>query len=157
MRDVTVALEPWSRALYSEMRRHAEAHFAEVDAGIEGAYRRYRLDLDLMQQLADAGVLIVIIARRAEQLVGYFTWNILPDVESVGLLIAQQGGLYAAPGHARCAVQMWDLAIAELKARGVDVAYPHHRTRGRGANIGRFFKRRGAKLIQHTYSLKIGD
>jgi hypothetical protein len=39
----------------------------------------------------------------------------------------------------------------------VQCIFPHHRTQGRGARIGRFFMRRGAKHIQQTYSLWIGN
>lgn len=156
MRDITVALEPWTRALWTEIRTGAEAHFAEVDGGLE-SYRPFRLDLTLMQRLAELGSLKVIIARKAGRAIGYFTWNITLDVESEGLLIAQQGGWYVEPGYPRVAAKMFDVSVAALKGFGVRCIYPHHRTLGRGARIGRFFQRRGAKHIQHTYSLWIGD
>lgn len=138
------------------MRPHAEAHFNEVDGGVE-PNRPFKLDLGLMKAIAEAGSLKVVIGRQAGMLVGYFTWNITLDVESAGLLIAQQGAWYVSPGHPRVAVLMFDAAVGELKALGVKCIYPHHRTQGRGANIGRFFKRRGAKHIQQTYSCWIGD
>lgn len=156
MSDYTVALEPWSAALWAEMKPHVEAHFEEVDGGVE-PNRPFRLDLRLMQALADAGSLKAVIARLDGLLVGYLTWNITPDVESEGLLIAQQGGWYVAPGHPGVAARTFDVSVSELKARGVQCIFPHHRTQGRGARIGRFFMRRGAKHIQHTYSLWIGD
>lgn len=156
MPDVTVAVEPWSEALWAEMRPHAENHFAEVDGGIE-ANRPFKIDQGLMAMIHAAGSLLVVIARAAGEVVGYYTWNITLDVESEGLLIAQQGGWYVAPGYPKAAARMFDLAVSELKTRGVKNIYPHHRTLGRGANIGRFFQRRGAVHIQQTYSLWIGD
>lgn len=155
MAECAVRLEPWSDALWAEMKPHAEAHFAEVDGGVEPR-RVFRLDTRLMQAIADAGSLKVVIGRQDGALVGYFTWNITPDVESEGLLIAQQGGWYVAPGHPRIAAEMFDVSVRELRALGVQCIFPHHRTQGRGANIGRFFMRRGAKDIQRTYCMWIG-
>lgn len=156
MRDYAIALEPWSEDLWGEMQALAGAHFQEVDGGVEPK-RPFRLDLGLMQAIADAGSLKVVIARVGAQMVGYYTWNIMPDVESQGLLIAQQGAWYVAPGHPRAAYAMFHFAVAELKKLGVQCIYPHHRTQGRGAHIGKFFMRQGAKDIQRTYSLWIGD
>lgn len=152
---VTVAIEPWSDALYQqEMRPLAEAHAREVE---HDARDRFKLDLAIMRVCAEHGALKVVIARRGGEMVGYLTWNVTPDVEAEGQLIAQQGGWYVAPGHPRAAVMLFDASIDMLRAEGVKRAFPHHRTHGRGAHIGRFFLRRGAELIQHTYCLQIGD
>jgi hypothetical protein len=117
---------------------------------------RFKLDLAIMRACAEHGVLKVLIARLGAGMVGYLTWNVSRDVEAEGELIAQQGGWYVAPGHPRAAVRLFDASLALLKAEGVDRVFPHHRVNGRGAHIGRFFQRRGAVLIQHTYSLRIG-
>jgi hypothetical protein len=155
MPEYSVGLEPWSDGLWAEMKPHAEAHFREVDGGVE-PNRPFKLDERLMGVIAQAGSLKVVIARKAGFLVGYFTWNLMLDIESEGLLIAQQGAWYVAPGHPRVAVEMFDASVAAFKALGVKCLFPHHRTQGRGAQIGKFFKRRGAKHIQQTYSLWIG-
>lgn len=156
MSRYAVALEPWSAALWAEMEAPANAHFEEVDGDVEPK-RRFKLDLGLMQALADAGALKVVIAREAGRLVGYYTWNIMPDVESEGLLVGHQGAWYVRLGHPRAAYEMFHVAVAELKALGVRCIFPHHRTQGRGAHIGKFFMRQGAKDIQRTYSLWIGE
>jgi hypothetical protein len=151
---VTVAVEPWSDTLYEqEMRPLVEAHAREVGHDARG---RFKLDLALMRVCAEHGALLVMVARRAGRMVGYLTWNISPDVEAEGLLIAQQGGWYVAPGQWRAATLLFDASIDVLRAEGVDRAFPHHRTQGRGKGLGRFFRRRGAWLIQHTYCLQIG-
>lgn len=155
MREYLVQEEPWSEALWAEMRPLAEAHFAEVDGGVE-ANRPFRLDLRLMAHLRDAGGLLVVTARERGSPVGYFTWQISLDVESEGLLVGYQGAWFVAPGHPRIAVALFDESLRRLRARGVQHVFPHHRTQGRGANLGRFFLRRGAKHIQQTYSLWIG-
>lgn len=156
MRSLSIRQEPWSAGLWQEMKPHGERHYAEVDDGLEPK-RRFRLDEKLIGQLDEVGALKVIIARKHGKLIGYFTWTVSLDLESQGLLIAQQGAWYVAPGNWGVAAKMFDAAIVMLKACGVQCIYPHHRTRGRGAQIGRFFKRRGAAHIQHTYSLWIGD
>jgi hypothetical protein len=151
-----IKVETWSSDLWRDAKQSAESHFVEVDGGIE-PNRKFVLDEDLMQNLQDAGLLLIVTARKNGQFIGYFTWQISPDIESKGLLIAQQGAWYVNPGHPRIAFKMFDKSVDELKRRGVKCIFPHHRTQGRGANIGKFFEKRGAKLIQHTYSLWIGE
>lgn len=153
MRDYQVCVEPWTDALYEEMRPLIEAHAREVE---HDARDRFKLDLAIMRACAEHGVLKVMIARQDGQMVGYLTWNVTRDVEAEGVLIAQQGGWYVMPGHALAAVRLFDASVDLLRAEGVERAFPHHRVNGRGANIGRFFQRRGAQLIQHTYCMRIG-
>jgi hypothetical protein len=126
-----------------------------VDGGIETG-RPFKLDQAAMKLLDQAGVLKTVCARLDGRLVGYYTWNIQRDVESEGMLIAQQGAWYVEPGHRKLAFLMFARAKSELKALGVEYIYPHHRTMGRGCNLGRFFERQGAVRIQETYSLRIG-
>lgn len=156
MPELRIAVEPWSDAFWQEAKPLAEAHFLEVDGGVEPK-RRFKLDCRLMQALHDADALKIVSARRGDRLVGYFSWQITPDVESEGLMIAQQGAWYVAPGCGLVAAKMFDASVRALKACGVQCIFPHHRVQGRGANIGRFFQRRGAREIQRTYSLWIGD
>ena len=155
MRDYAVTLEPWNLDLWAEVEALTIAHFEEVDGGVE-PNRPFKPDQRLLALISEAGAFKVIIAREAGKLIGYFTWNITPDVESEGLLIGQQGAWYVAPGHPCVALTMFRKSVEELRALGVQCIYPHHRTQGRGAHLGRFFKRQGAKEIQHTYSMWIG-
>lgn len=151
-----VALEPWSSDLWADCRQLAADHFEEVDGGVEPR-RRFKVDETLMRLIYEAGSLKIVTARQDGQLIGYYTWQITPDIESEGLLIAQQGAWYVAQGHWGAAVAMFDHSIETLKALGVQCVFPHHRVQGRGADIGKFFTRRGAKKIQDTYVLWIGD
>lgn len=155
MLDYSITIEPWSDAWWADARKLAEDHFEEVDGGIE-PQRPFKLDKRLMSVMDAHGCLKLITIRESGRMIGYYTWNITPDVESEGLLIGQQGAWYIEPGHPRAAVKAFDYAVQALRQMGVQCIYPHHRTQGRGRNIGRFFERRGAKLIQHTYSLWIG-
>ncbi len=149
-------VEPWSEELWADTRHAAESHFEEVDGGVE-PNRPFDLDTDIMTHMQNTGSLLIVTARQDGKFVGYFTWQISLDVESKGLLIAQQGAWYVYPGNPRVAVKLFDKSIEELRKRGVQCIFPHHRLQGRGANLGKFFEKRGAKLMQHTYSLWIGN
>lgn len=155
MPDYSISVEPWSDEWWAQAKPLACSHFEEVDGGVE-PNRPFDLDCTLMAALDLAGCLKLVTARLSGKMVGYYTWNISPDVESRGLLIAQQGAWYVAPGHPRVAVEMFDFAVSALRQCGVKCLFPHHRVQGRGSNIGRFFKRRGATKTQDTYSLWIG-
>jgi len=152
----SVALEPWTADFWREAKPLALAHFEEVDGGIE-PNRPFDLDEAFMSALAERNVLKLLAGRLNGELVGYLTWNVTLDVESRGLLIGMQGAWYVAPGHPRLARMMFEASKTELRAMGVKMLFPHHRTQGRGASLGRFFKRQGATKIQDTYSLWIGN
>lgn len=155
MRDLVVGPEPWGAEFWRDAKALAEAHFEEVDGGVDPR-RRMDLDCEQMDAMATAGVLKIVTARHRGQMVGYFTWSIAHDVESKGLVAGFQGAWYVAPGHFSVAARMFEASVVMMKDLGVDFILPHHRAQGRGANIGRFFQRRGAKKIQETYFLWIG-
>lgn len=155
VRGLVVEEESWDSA-WPEAQVLAAKHFEEVDGGIE-VRRKFNPDVPKMRALNAMGVLRIFVARREGRLVGYFTWQIMPDLESQDLLIAQQGAWYAELGESRVGFRLFEYSIAALKALGVQMIFPHHRTQGRGAELGRFFKRWGAKHIQDTYSLWIGE
>lgn len=142
--------------MWPEAKALAEAHSAEVDSGVEPR-RRFAVDEARMEFCYQAGALKLLVARSpVGAMLGYFSWMISPDLECLGLVIAQQGAWYVSPGHPRVARALFLRSIVELRTLGVQHIFPHHRTQGRGAGLGKFFQRQGAKLIQHTYSLWIG-
>ena len=157
MPEIRIGLERWE-SIWPDADALGRAHFEEVDGGVE-PNRPYEIDTDLMKRLADAGVLRIITARVDGKLAGYCTWNVTLDVESRGLIIAQQGAWFVAKEYdsLHLGAQMFRASIAELRKLGVQNIFPHHRLQGRGVRLGAFFKRMGAKEIQHTYSLWIGD
>ena len=149
-----VAVEPFG-SIWPECLSLAEAHWHEVEVGMDPR-RKLDLDYELMSQLSLAGALLVVSARCAGALVGYFTWTVSRDPESRGLVIAQQGAWYVSPGHWGLARRMLDRSIAELQFAGVQCIYPHHRLVGRGQALSREFLRRGAQAEKQVYSLWIG-
>ena len=156
MPDLLIQIEPWTENLCDEIMVLAADHFQEVDGGVEDG-RPFNLDRKLMAMLDASGAFLLVTARKDGALIGYITWNIVPDVESAGLVIALQGAWYVVPGQFGAGARLFDQSLATLKSRGVHCAYPHHRLQGRGAELGKFFRRRGAKLTQHTYSLWLGE
>lgn len=151
---LVVGLESWDD-FWPEVDALWREHWHEVDEGVESR-RRYAPDIARMRAMQVLGIMHIITARRAGRLVAYATWTISPDVESMGLIIAHQGAWYAAPGVPTAGYRVFEFSIAWLRSLGVHMIYPHHRTQGRGSQLGAFFKRWGAKHIQSTYSLWIG-
>lgn len=147
--------EPWD-LFWPDAEPLARAHWKEVETGVEPR-RPYAPDAARMRALNVMGMMRIFVARRGEKLVGYFTWMVTPDLESQGLIIANQGAWYVSPQESKAAYCLFEYSIASLKLLGVKCLFPHHRLQGRGAAIGRFFERWRAKEVQRTYCLWIGD
>jgi len=119
--------------------------------------RRFGLDLVALAQMDNLGVLKIITARRGSELVGYISWVLQFDLESFGTLIAQQGSWYVKPGvwgaGWKLQLQSWEL----LRQLGVKWAYPHQRTLGRSAGVGRWFERAGCKPVMIVWARNLED
>lgn len=152
-----ITCEPWGKFEPDCLSLGAE-HFAETDTGVEPR-RPFKLDLPMMREISDTGFFRVYSARKNGKLIGYIMWTIQNDPESEGLLIANMGPWFVSheAGRFRVGERLFDESIADLKSLGVKNVFPHHRMQGRGAKLGDFFKRKGAKEVQHTYSLWIGN
>lgn len=152
---VLMAVEPF-RSMWTDGRKLAEEHFIEVDEDVEPR-RPFKLNETLMDKLEAVGCLKIMTARVDGVLAGYCTWQIAPDVESEGLIAAFQGAWFVAPRWKGLGDDLFRFSKNELKKLGVHIMFPHHRLQGRGAELGQYFRRQGAKEIQHTFSLWIGD
>lgn len=155
MLELSIREETWDE-IWPEASGLAAMHSEEVDSGVEPR-RVFAPDVDGMRVLNAQGWLRLLGARLGPRLIGYFTWQLNYDLESKGLLVAAQGAWFVLPGYPRVAFGMYEESIRMLRGLGVQCIYPHHRLQGRGAHLGRFFERQGAKPIQTTYSLWIGD
>jgi hypothetical protein len=154
--ELSIAWEKWP-AFWREAEPLLRAHFAEVEGEL-AIKRPFKVDAAMMRKLNDAGVLKIAGARVDGRLVGYLWFNVMPDIESAGLLMALQGPMYAKSGFAKFFLgsRMLDFCIAELKAMGVGPMFLHHRLRGRGQRLGVLFRRKKAIEIKHEYYLWIG-
>lgn len=150
----TLAIEAWP-TIKDEFTALGAAHFDEVDGGVEPR-RRYKLDHRLMGLAHSAGILRIMTARAAGRMIGYLAWQLMPDVESEGLSIAMMGPWYVKPGYPRAAFELFRCSVDDLRTQGVQCAFPHHRTQGRGDGLGRFFVKNGARKIQDSYIMWIG-
>ena len=155
MRDVAIAWETWA-SVWPEGDALARAHFGEVEGNL-AEKRPYEVDERLMAEAEKYGVLRVVGARVAGRLVGYCTWSLMPDPESKGLVMANQGAIYVDPRFAGLGYKMVAFSLPGLKILGADYALMHHRMLGRGARLWVWFKRLRAILIKHEYYLWLGD
>ena len=151
---ITIAAERWCN-IADEMEKLTAVHFEEVDGGVEPR-RPYRPDGELIEHINESGFFRIYVARQNGRMIGYICWTVHNDAESRGLLIAEMGPWFALP-DSQAGAQLFDESISDLKTLGVQCAYPHHRLQGRGAKLGQFFVRRGAKEIEHKYSMWIGN
>lgn len=154
--DVLVSEEPWA-SVWPDAAPLADAHAFEVDHGVEPR-RRWNPDTELMALMNLQGSFKVFSARDSSgALLGYITWTVQDDPESKGLRIGLMGPWYAEP-ESHCGGKLFDESLLVLKNKyQVRLVEPHHRLQGRGARLGPFFKLRGAKEKQITYSLWIGE
>jgi hypothetical protein len=156
MRDkVAIAWEPWS-SVWPEGRPLAEAHFKEVEGNL-ALNRPCKIDERMMADAERVGALRVVGARVSGRLVGYCTWSLLPDPESQGLVMANQGAIYVDPEFVGLGIKMVRFSFPGLRTAGASYALMHHRMLGRGARLWLWFKRLGAVLIKHEYYLWLGD
>lgn len=156
-RRVEIALEPWDQ-IGREFLALGLRHFEEVDGGVEKK-REGNPVPDLFALMDAIGTQKIFGARINGELVGYLAWSVEPDMECGGSLIAKMGPWFVSPecSDRRTALMLWNHSVGELRLMGVQCIYPHHRLQGRGANLGKFFNRQGAKEIQVTYSMWIGE
>lgn len=154
--DVVIGPEPWD-AIWPEVDELGAAHYEEVCAASE-PHRPYKLDEQAMRQMNAAGTLRIFTARVEGVLAGYCMWSVAKDVESAGMLMAHHGPWFVKEEfkHLRLGAMLFDRSLDDLRAIGVQNAFPHHRLDGRSAKVGAFFRRRGAVKVQETYSLWLG-
>lgn len=153
--DMLIEPEPFV-SMWPEMEALGRLHFEEVDGGVEPR-RPYRPNAPLMQAMEQVGCLKITTARAKGKLIGYCMWNVSPDAESEGLMIARHGPWYMLPEHKGVGTKLFKRSVAELRAMGIHIIYPHHRMQGRGQRLGMFYRRIGAIEVQREYSLWIGD
>ena len=152
---VVFAWERWA-AVWPEGEPLARAHFTEVEGSL-AVKRPCRINERAMAEAERLGVLRIVAARVLGRLVGYCTWSLLPDPESGGLLMANQGAIYVDPQFAGIGYRMVAFSFPGLKAAGADYALMHHRMLGRGARLGLWFRRLKATLIKQEYYLWLRD
>lgn len=150
-----LATEPWD-SFWPDAEPLMQQHWLEVNSGIEPR-RQYRPDTARFRALSMMGVLLIVTARRAGQLIGYCWATITPDLESTGQVMATQGPWYVVPGAgSNIGYRLFERMLAELRLAGVGALFLHHRLQGRGQHLASFYRRWGAVEYQHEWLLWIG-
>jgi GNAT superfamily N-acetyltransferase len=151
---VSIGEEPWL-AVADDCERMGAIHHDEAKAGAEGAFR---LNREAMQQLADAGLWRVFIARVDGVLAGYCCWMHETNLEADAPRTMNHGPFYVSPEHARhkLGVRLLHVARDALAAEGYRVLRLHHTMHGRGVRAGRLYEALGAVEYQREYIWRIG-
>lgn len=136
----------------------ARFHFHEVEGPL-AEKRPFKVNADEMRKYDEMGVIRCVTARLSGRLIGYATFSLMPDVESMDLIYGNQGAIYVSPLYPKLNVcsRMLDFGISGLKALGAKYVLLHHRLLGRGARMGALLRRKKAIPIKHEYYLWIGD
>lgn len=126
------------------------AEYEEVERG----WRPYAPDWHSLCVNEAAGTLKCLAARQDGRLIGYLGYSLDFDMEAYGTLICHQLTWYVEPGHFSVAARMFDWLLWECRRLGVKFLYLSHTERGRGKDMGKFFRRRGAVHTSNIYTLR---
>ena len=115
-------------------------------------------DYEKAIQLEQSGIFRVVTARHDGKLVGYCCFLVHNSLEHKTLKVGTQAMWFVSDEHRRGAGKLlMTESLRRLKEEGVKVAYPHHRVFGGGEHVAVLMKRLGAKPLELSYSLQIGD
>lgn len=149
---VIVGPESWNR-LWPDCRQLMLDHKDELGQNDP----RAPLDPDhyRIQLTAESGGLLILGARHGRELVGYSIWYLLPSLETVGLVMAMQAPWYVKPEFRSLGVgvRLWNLAMLQLRQRGVQLVMGHVPAEGPGQELIHFVKRKGGKVIGTEFAL----
>lgn len=135
-----------------DFRRLAALEHEEIDEE-----RPLEADWRTMQIINEKGNFRVLVARVNGEMVGYLSFFVDFDIESYGTLIVNQSAWFVKKGYPIVGLRMYDRAIEEFKKMGVKFVYLHHTIHGRGAKLGKFFERKGAKLLGYNYVVNMKE
>jgi len=145
--------EPWAQ-LSPALPRHLVASWREVEAADMGGLM---LDPDWAgyDALDAQGVLQLMTARQAEELLGYHLSLLVPHLHYAGVLAAQTDTFYVRPGWRKgwVAYRLMQAVERAWQAKGVQIAFTMSKD-GRGQE--RFFQRLGWRPIEQMYVKRVG-
>jgi hypothetical protein len=131
-------------------------HHAEATEGLEGPFR---LNRDLVMQMANAGLWRVFIARVDGALAGYCCWTHETNHEADAPLTMAHGPFYVVAAHKRhhLGLRLLEASRTAFAAAGYRVLKLHHTMHGRGARAGGLYSFLGATEYQREYIWRIGE
>lgn len=119
--------------------------------------RPLEADWKTMRIINEQGNFRILVARVNGEMVGYLSFFIDFDIESYGTLIVNQAAWFVKKGYPMVGLRMYDKAMEEFKKMGVKFVYLHHTIHGRGSKLGRFFEKKGARLLGYNYIVNMKD
>lgn len=149
---ITIAEEPYSEALWAEAQPLLVAHWREIasyaDIPLSPAKARYAA-------AAAAGVLLILTARTACELVGYAVYELSRPAHYDTSLQAKQDVIYVHPDHRRGTLGMRLLIRSEeiLRKRGVQVVHQHQKNAH--PVLGELLARRGYEPLETLWSKRL--
>lgn len=150
---VTFAVEPWND-VRDEMSPLWARHWEEV------ALNRDKMPLDPDFANYDAmhalGMLSIVVARRAGEIIGYHFTIVRPHLHYVTTLCGQTDIYYIAPEHrtGRVPLRLFQFVEKTLKARGVQKLFTGTKL---SLNAGPLFEFMGWCPTEVLYTKYIGD
>ena len=151
---VSIGEEPWADVADDVERMGAGQHVEATEelAGI------YRLNLEVLTQLAGVGMWRVFVARVDGVFAGYCCWMKETNLEETAPPTMNHGPFYAPPCFARhrLGVKMLRVSRDVLAAEGYRILRLHHTMHGRGARAGTLYEQLGATEYQREYIWRIG-
>ncbi len=135
------------------------SHRQEVDP--EGSARlSWEPRPDYYEALDSMGLFVGITARTYSdnRLIGYCIWTLGPSMDSPGLT-ASQGPWFVEPAFRRgpLGLRLFIRALEAVRESGAIRAFPHHWASDNAGALARYFRKIGAKPIETTYSLWLGE
>lgn len=151
MSSLVIQFEKIGEAI-ADFKRLSAIECAEIEEK-----RPVGADWKTMDIINTHGNFKVLTARVDGEMVGYFSYFLDFDIESYGTLIVNQAAWYSLPEYPMAGIKLFDRAMEEFKKLGVKFVYLHHTIHGRGAKLGRFFERKGAKLLGYNYVIDMKE
>lgn len=149
---VTIQIEKWA-TFYPDGKEIFPAHWRELALHQEEI--QLAIDEVKYQTLDAAEILLILTARDAEKLVGYYLWFLMPHPHYRTSLMGLTDMYYVLPEYRKgTGLRLFRASEAELKARGVIKAITSCKAH---QDHRRFLELMGWELSDYTMVKLLGD
>jgi len=149
MTRAVVRQEEWGAWLGREIERLGKEFYSDPKNCVDPEHRPFDFDRELFMQLATAGFVKIVTARRDAELVGCMLWTVQKNIESKRCLIASPIWYVKKTAPWKTAWDLWCFSLEMLGDLGVHAVFPQHNVGDKG--LERFFTGWGAKPVQVIY------
>lgn len=120
----------------------------------------FRFALERARAIDASGQSVICTARTlGGQMVGYCIWYLTENVICEGVKLATQTGWFVDPAWRGrgVGIRLFQLAMDELRKRGVEGAYPHYWVDAQDSQqIAAWFSKLGAFPVENVFYLPLG-